>query len=151
MRARLSVRVSGAPRRGTGKRRTLLVGIQNIVVGVAEREAVGHRGDLDAVTVQPSPGLVVGEILEKVALGVGGTACYGVRTVRPSTGGLPGAPRTSRFFSGSRLPLATDSSIEIHRSFFFSPSLPSDPAETDVYAEKRFVFAITTAAPSFVC
>lgn len=36
------------------------------------------------------------------------------------------------FFSGNRLPLATESSIELHMSFFCSPFLPSDPEPTEV-------------------
>lgn len=48
-------------------------------------------------------------------------------------------PSTSRFFSGSRFPLATDSSMEFHMSFFFSPSFES--AEAVVYVENLFVLA----------
>jgi hypothetical protein len=37
--------------------------------------------------------------------------------------------------------------MEIHMSFFFSPSLPSDPADTDVYVENRLLLAVMSDAP----
>ena len=53
-------------------------------------------------------------------------------------------PRTNRFFSGNLLPLATESSIELHISLLGSPCFPSDPEPTEVlvYVEKRFAFAV---------
>jgi hypothetical protein len=44
------------------------------------------------------------------------------------------------FFSGNLLPLATLSSIELHMSFFFSPS--SGPVDAEVYVESRFVLVV---------
>jgi hypothetical protein len=57
-------------------------------------------------------------------------------------GYLIDAPSTRRFFSGSRLPLATESSIELQSSFFCSPFLPSEPPEAVVCVENLFALAV---------
>jgi hypothetical protein len=48
------------------------------------------------------------------------------------------------FFSGNLLPLATESSIELHMSFFWSSFLSSGPVPVEalVYVENRFEFAV---------
>lgn len=76
------------------------------------------------------------------------TSCQSPHTQRKrSTGGsLVGCvPRTSKFFSGNLLPLATESSIELHMSFLssFFPSEPVPvPTEVLVYVENRFELAV---------
>lgn len=47
-------------------------------------------------------------------------------------GSLAGVPMTRRFLSGNRFPLATESSMELHMSFFGSPFLLSEPPEAVV-------------------
>lgn len=51
----------------------------------------------------------------------------------------PCLPSTSRFFSGRRFPLATDSSIDVHRFFFCSPFRASVSPEPEVYMDMRSV------------
>jgi hypothetical protein len=53
-----------------------------------------------------------------------------------------------RFFSGSRLPLATESNRELQRSFF-SAFRPSDAPEADVYVETLFALAVMFTAVPF--
>jgi hypothetical protein len=54
------------------------------------------------------------------------------------------SPKTSTFFSGNRLPLATESSIELHMSFLASSFFVSAPEPVDVlvYVENLFAFAV---------
>lgn len=54
-------------------------------------------------------------------------------------------PRTRRLFSGSLFPLATDSSIDVHR-FFFSPFLLSASPEPLTGVDSRSVLAAMTAS-----
>lgn len=59
-------------------------------------------------------------------------------------------PRTMMFFSGRRFPLATESSMELQRSFLASPFLVSEPPDAAVYVEKRFELFVAMAAPEGV-
>lgn len=80
MRARMSAQALRQKKRGKrimgemGRRGppTFLVGIQDIIVGVAQGKAVGHGWELLAVQIAPE--LVVGERLEKLALRIDGAA-----------------------------------------------------------------------------
>jgi hypothetical protein len=55
-------------------------------------------------------------------------------------------PITKRFFSGNLLPLATDSSMEVHRFLFGSPFRLSPSPDVIVYVDILFAM-VTVPAP----
>lgn len=77
-----------------------------------------------------------GQRFQKLFLGLGGSAC--LMSDLKYANSIGDLPRTTIFFSGSRFPLATPSSIEDHMSFLASSLLGlswSLEDETCVYVE----------------
>lgn len=119
--------ISTGRQQRNGKQRTFVIRIQKVIVGISERKLVSDRRDL-VPSVKVPPQLAVGERLDELSLRLNGSTW---QTTDQHQGAQPlpkvvVIPITSRFLSGKRFPLATESSMELHMSFF-SPFLPSEP------------------------